>query len=106
MINADKALRIIQKSLTPLGKEKVKIAAAVRRVLAEDIVSPEPVPSFMNSSIDGFAVKAADLTRASRKKPVVLNVAGESGAGNPFEGNLQRGQIVQVMTGGMIPRGR
>ncbi|MDH3252146.1 MAG: molybdopterin molybdotransferase MoeA, partial [Ignavibacteria bacterium] len=105
MISADRALRIILKSLAPLGKEKVKIASAAGRVLAEDIVASEPLPSFMNSSIDGFAVRAGDVASASRKKPVVLKVVGESGAGNPFDGDLKRGQIVQVMTGGMIPQG-
>jgi molybdopterin molybdotransferase len=105
MINAEQALRIVRKSLEPLGKEKVKVVSACHRVLAEDIISPEPVPSFMNSSIDGFAVKAAELAHASRRTPVVLNVAGESGAGNPYDGDIRRGQTVQVMTGGMIPRG-
>ncbi len=104
MINAEQALRIIQKSLDPLGKEKVKVVSACYRILADDIISPEPVPAFTNSSIDGFAVRAAELVRASRRRPVVLNVAGESGAGNPYEGPIKRGQTVQVMTGGMIPR--
>ena len=82
MINAEQALRIIQKSLDPLGKEKVKVVSACHRILAEDIISPEPVPAFMNSSIDGFAVTAAELARASRKRPVVLNVAGRSDVGD------------------------
>ncbi len=103
MINVDSALRIILKNIEPTGTEKVKVTQAVHRVLAEDIVAPEPFPSFPCSAVDGFAVRFADLQRMAKHE--VWTIAGVSGPGNPFEGEVQKGTVVQVMMGGMIPGG-
>ena len=105
MINADEALRIILDSTSPLKSEKIKLADATGRVLADDVVATEEIPPFDNSSMDGFAVIAADLGNASEPHRVSLKIVGESSAGNPFRKKLKRGYAVRVMTGGMIPAG-
>lgn len=105
MINADKALRIILYA-APAGKtEKVGLEKAPGRTAAENITAREPVPAFRNSSMDGYAVRSADLASASAEGPVVLRVAGESSAGNPFTGSFRKGSALRIMTGGKIPRG-
>ncbi len=105
MINAEEALRIILESTSPLKSEKIKLADAPGRVLADDIVAKEDIPPFDNSSMDGFAVVAVDLINASESKHVSLKILGESSAGNPFRKKLKGGCAVRVMTGGVIPAG-
>lgn len=105
MLNADQALSIILKAAKPLDAEKVKLRDALGRTLAEDIVAAEDVPPFDNSSMDGFAVAAADLAHASAHKPVTLTVVGEASAGNLFRARLRSGEAVRIMTGGKIPAG-
>jgi molybdopterin molybdotransferase len=105
MINADKALRIILGAVPPPGKETVDLPDAPGRIAAEHIVAGGDIPPFRNSSMDGYAVRAADLKSASSGRPVTLTVAGESSAGNPFSGRLGKGQALRIMTGGKLPRG-
>jgi molybdopterin molybdotransferase len=105
MLNADKALSIILKAVKPLDAERIKLRNALGRTLGEDIIAAEDIPPFDNSSMDGFAVAAADLAGASPRKPVTLTVVGEARAGNPFGARLRSGQAVRIMTGGKIPAG-
>ncbi|HEX3343150.1 MAG TPA: molybdopterin molybdenumtransferase MoeA, partial [Polyangiaceae bacterium] len=61
-----------------MGTERVAVADAAGRVLAEDLVAHEPLPRFDHSAMDGYAVATADLEGGG---PFVLDVAGESSAG-------------------------
>ena len=54
---------------SPLGAEPVPLRAALGRVLAADVESADPVPGFDNSSMDGFAVRAADTAGGKRRGP-------------------------------------
>ncbi len=105
MLNADRALSIVLKAVKPLEAEQVKLRDALGRTLAEDIVAAENLPPFDNSSMDGFAVAAADLAHASARTPVTLTVIGEASAGNVFRARLRPGEAVRIMTGGKIPAG-
>ncbi len=105
MLNADKALSIILKVVQPLDAERIKLRNALGRTLAEDVIAAEDIPPFDNSSMDGFAVAAADLAGASARKPVTLTVVGEARAGSVFRAKLRPGQAVRIMTGGKIPAG-
>jgi molybdopterin molybdotransferase len=105
MLNADKALAIVLKASKPRSSERVKLREALGRTLAEDIIAAEDIPPFDNSSMDGFAVRAADLARASARRPVTLTVVGEASAGNVFGAKLRSGEAVRIMTGGKIPAG-
>jgi len=105
MINATDALRIVLDATEPLATEKIRVDKALGRVLGEDIVSREDVPSFDNSSMDGYAVRLADLVKSGKGNAVVLKVAGEARAGRVFPGNLQPGNCIRIMTGGKIPAG-
>jgi molybdopterin molybdotransferase len=105
MISANKALRVILGTVPPPGKENVPLRDASGRTAAENIVAGEDIPPFRNSSMDGYAVRCADLKRASPGRPVTLTVAGESSAGNPFAGAFGKRAAVRIMTGGKLPPG-
>ena len=78
--------------------EEVALEAAAGRVLAQDIAADRDVPALARSARDGYAVRAADL-------PGELTVIGEVRAGQRFEGQVARGQAVEIMTGAPIPAG-
>jgi molybdopterin molybdotransferase len=83
----------------------VPLREALGRILAVDIESPDPVPGFDNSSMDGFAVRAADTSGASSESPATLIVVDESRAGRPASSALRQGQAIGISTGAVIPEG-
>nr|WP_314739073.1 molybdopterin molybdotransferase MoeA [uncultured Haemophilus sp.] len=85
---------------TPTETETLSLNQAANRVLAQDIISPINVPSFDNSAMDGYAIKLADLDQFS-----TFTIAGKAFAGKPFEGEIQSGECVRIMTGAMVPEG-
>ena len=78
---------------------------ALGRILAVDVESADPVPGFDNSSMDGFAVRAADTRGAASGVPVTLTVADESRAGRPARSALHGGEAIGISTGAVIPDG-
>jgi molybdopterin molybdotransferase len=80
--------------------ERVTLAAAAGRVLAETLRADSDQPPFARSTRDGFACRAAE---ASTHRP--LPIAGTSRAGDPPSGPLPRGTVWEIMTGAPIPRG-
>lgn len=75
------------------------------RVLARDVVAPEPLPRFRNSQMDGFAVRAADVAAAAAGTPVTLEVAGDVAAAPGEVARLEPGTAVRIMTGAVVPEG-
>ena len=73
-------------------------------VLAETVVAPEALPSFDNSAMDGYAVRASDIAAATTDAPVRLPVAADIPAGSPG-GDLEPGTAHRIMTGAPLPRG-
>jgi molybdopterin molybdotransferase len=80
--------------------ERVPLASAAGRVLAETLRADTDQPSFARSTRDGFACRASE---ASAHKP--LAVAGSTRAGDPPSGPLPRGAVWEIMTGAPVPRG-
>jgi molybdopterin molybdotransferase len=74
---------------------------ALGRIVAENVAADRNYPPFNRSTRDGFAVRAADVTGAGTK----LRLIGESRAGVPFDGKVEPGTCVQIMTGAPLPRG-
>ena len=94
-------LRVIK----PVRTERIPLAEALGRVLAVPVVSRRTVPSFDNSAMDGYAVRAADVHGASPQTPLELPVVGESRAGSLPSRRLERGQAMKIMTGAPVPDG-
>ncbi|MGD8643410.1 MAG: molybdopterin molybdenumtransferase MoeA, partial [Chromatiales bacterium] len=92
--------------LDPLGSERLALAHAVGRVLAEDVSAPVDVPGFDRANVDGFAVRAEDTAGASDQAPAVLRLTGEvltPGVAPDVE--VRTGSATVIATGGMVPRG-
>jgi len=92
-------------AVEPVSSEDAMVADALGAVLARDIVAPHPLPRFDNSAMDGYAVRAGDVSRASEEGPVRLRVAGEVKAGSPGQIDVAPGEAVRIMTGAPLPSG-
>ena len=105
MISADQALEIVLENVAALGVERTPILDAVGRVLAEEIRSPRDIPGFDNSAMDGYAVRAADIAKASEGNPVRLRVVETIGAGQMPTRRLSPGEATRTMTGAPLADG-
>lgn len=105
MIGVDEALRAILAGIAPLPTEELPILDALGLILAEEIVATDDSPPFRNSAMDGYAVRAADLTGASRESPVRLRVVAEGPAGYAPRGEVTPGTAIRIMTGAPLPPG-
>ena len=85
--------------------ETIETVQALNRVTAGDIVSPEDLPSFSRSTMDGYAVQAMDTFGASDALPVYLSLVGEVPMGGQPSFSLQPTQVALIHTGGMLPEG-
>lgn len=92
--------------LEPLGLEEVDLSAALGRILARDVVAPVDVPGFDRASVDGFALRSADLAGAAPETPVRLRVNPEILTPGVTSGiTVAKGTATPIATGGMLPRG-
>ena len=82
--------------------ESLALRSALGRVLARDVVSAIDVPSHDNSAMDGFALRWAELSGTA---DALITVAGTAFAGVAFNGVVDAGQGVRVMTGAVMPAG-
>ncbi|WP_308367314.1 MULTISPECIES: gephyrin-like molybdotransferase Glp [unclassified Microbulbifer] len=97
----EEARRQLVESITPVsGVERVPLANAAGRTLAEPVFAQIDLPSFDNSAMDGYAIRHRDLTDSEP-----LKLVGKSFAGAPFENPLPSGCAVRIMTGAVIPEG-
>jgi molybdopterin molybdotransferase len=85
--------------------EVIATADALDRVLAEDVHSPGDLPTFRRSTMDGFAVRAADTFGASEGLPAYLEIVDEVFMGRAPTHTLALGQCARIATGGMLPDG-
>ena len=102
VLSVTEARKTLLEAVTPvLGWEMVAVRSALGRVLAQDLIAPFDVPAHDNSAMDGFAVRAADLTGEENR----LHLVGAAFAGGAFSGLVGPGQAVRIMTGAVLPRG-
>lgn len=85
--------------------ERVATADALGRVLASQLISPQDLPEFPRSTVDGYAVAAADTYGATPGLPAFLAVVGEVAMGKAATFEIGPGEAALVHTGGMIPPG-
>lgn len=88
-----------------LGTERVGLTEALGRVLAEPVRAGEDVPPFARSTVDGYAVRAADTFGASEGLPALLELVEDIRMGAVPEKRLGPGQAGRIATGGMLPAG-
>ena len=105
LLSVDLALERILSDKTRLPAEQVALDDALDRVLAEDITADISIPAFANSSMDGYAVRAADVQNASSSAPVSLRVVADIPAGTFPTIMLRQGEAARIMTGALLPSG-
>lgn len=89
----------------PLGVERSGLAESAGRILAEDVSSPEDLPGFDRSSVDGFAVRAEDTFGASEGLPAYLRIVDDIAMGAAATRAISSGEAFRIATGGMLPPG-
>jgi molybdopterin molybdotransferase len=105
MLRVEEASERILADIRALGSEPVPLRAALGRVCAEEIRATVTMPPWANSSMDGYAVRSADITPVMKGEPVTLRVVGTIAAGELPEKPLKRGQAIRIMTGAPVPGG-
>ena len=105
MISISEALEIIKRETFSLAAETIDLEESVNRILAEDVFADMDLPPFNRSQMDGFAVRAGEVESATEKNPAKLKILGESIAGFGFDGNVNSGEAVRIMTGARVPNG-
>jgi molybdopterin molybdotransferase len=105
LIEIERARELVLARVHPLSGERVTLADALGRVLAEDVSAAEPVPAFDNSAMDGFAVRAEDTSGAAPGAGIRLRVVDESRAGLPARARVGAGEAIRISTGAMLPVG-
>jgi molybdopterin molybdotransferase len=102
----EEVLEIINSNFSTLETEKlIPLAEACGRTCKENIIGREYVPEFNRSTVDGYAVRAADTFGCSDSIPALLPLAGEILMGQAANSPLQAGTCVAVATGGAVPEG-
>jgi len=98
LLTIDQARAKVLGAVTALDAAELRIADALGRVLAEDVVAAHDVPGFANSAMDGFAIRGGPAGRA-------LRIVGESRAGTPSPVPVGDGEAVRISTGAALPDG-
>ena len=102
-ISVGQARNRIIDDINPLkATQKVDLRSSLNRYLAEEIISPIDVPSHINSAMDGYAIRGDDLPEKNKQ---TYQVIGTAYAGQPFQGSCEKGQVIRIMTGGVMPKG-
>jgi molybdopterin molybdotransferase len=105
MLSVEEALARVLAVIPVLGAESVELIAAHGRVLAEPVVSGRDLPPWDNSSMDGYALRAADTAGASAERPVRLRLTGEVAAGAVAGRPVGPGEAYRILTGAPMPPG-
>lgn len=107
MIPLAEAQEHVLGKVSRLQPAQVPLLEALGLTTAEAAVSPEPIPAWDNTAMDGFAVLSSDTADASPAAPVTLEVAGTIAAGAlPQDApKVATGKAVRIMTGAPIPEG-
>jgi molybdopterin molybdotransferase len=100
MITVEQALDALFALTTPMPVEEIPLRAAAGRVLALDVHALRTQPPFAASSMDGYALRRAEV-----EPDAMFKVVGEAAAGHRFGGKLNAGQAVRIFTGAPVPEG-
>lgn len=105
MLSVAEARAAILERFASLGSEHAPLLDALNRVLAEPVRADIDLPPFANSSMDGYAARAADLAGATLDRPVRLKVVADIAAGHPSAILVEPGTAARITTGAPMPEG-
>jgi len=103
MISVEKAVQIVLDSINVLEPVTVPILGAMGRVLGEDLVSSENIPSFDYAAISGYALKSEDIAKAGSNNPIQITLDGEVVPGQGWTKPLESQHAVRISAGAQIP---
>ena len=95
----------ILKKFDPLGEEVLPLDACIGRIASQNIISPEDLPGFHRSTMDGYALRAKDTFGAGESLPALFDIKGEVVMGQIPDTGVGPGQAIKISTGGMLPDG-
>ncbi|MEM7127039.1 MAG: gephyrin-like molybdotransferase Glp [Chloroflexota bacterium] len=102
----EEARLLLDQHFTPtVSAIQLSTSQALDRILAQPLTSPQDLPNFVRSTMDGYAVNAEDTYGATAGLPALLDVAGEVPMGQATDLEIGVGQAALVHTGGMLPEG-
>ncbi len=96
LLGIDDALAMVLARVTALPAEQLGVEHVHGRFLAEDVTAMIDLPPFVSAAMDGYALRSSDA-------PGRLALIGESAAGSPYTGALERGQTITISTGAVVP---
>ena len=99
------ARQVLLEHCAPVGTESVSLFRCTGRLLAQDVIAAENVPSFERSPYDGYALRSADVVSASKDAPVTLKILEEIAAGSVPTCGVTEGTASKILTGAPIPEG-
>ena len=103
VVPVSEAVEVVRRIAPPPGCEDAALEDALYRVLARDVSADIDIPGFDRSTVDGYAVAAADTTGASEAIPAMLQCLGRIGMGSADAGSISPGSCRYVPTGGALP---
>jgi molybdopterin molybdotransferase len=105
LLDVNQARQRLLTYFSPVGEEKIPISEGLGRILARPVKSTFDLPLFTHSSMDGFAVQAADVEDVQEDRPGILKVVEDIPAGTTPNTVVKPGQSARIMTGAVIPEG-
>ncbi len=107
VVSREEALRIIDRHfhIPPPTVEETAISDSLGRVMSEEIISPEDLPEFDRSTMDGYAVRSADTFGATESLAALLRVVGDIPMGAMPGRGIAKGEAMKIPTGGALPKG-
>ncbi len=107
VVTREAALRMIDKHfrVPALTREEIAIGDALGRIVSDDIASPEDLPGFERSTMDGYAVRSADTFGATESLSALLKVVGDIPMGTMPGRGIAKGEAMKIATGGALPEG-
>ncbi|MGD2179054.1 MAG: molybdopterin molybdotransferase MoeA [Anaerolineae bacterium] len=105
LLSVEAAQERVLGAFKSLDTEQVPILEATGRVLAREVYANADIPPHANSSMDGYAVRAADTTGGTPETPVSLHIIGDLPAGHVPKQEVASGTALRIMTGAPLPPG-
>ncbi len=105
MISPEEARAHVLAAVPRLVPVAMPLAEAVGCVTVESVTADDPIPSFDNTAMDGYALRAADVAGADDARPARLEIIGTLAAGSGDRPEVGPGQAVRIMTGAPVPPG-
>ncbi len=103
LLSVEEAAALVAARVPPVtGEEAVALATARGRVLARELLAPQPLPPFFNSAVDGYAFRHADLTPGAES---TLRLEGRLAAGQAATAPIAPGTALRILTGAPMPPG-